>query len=169
MLTHNHSCQHCDCHWNCKIQLCSFPYNVSKWHDCGEREVYNRRMSRLLHDPKPCHHGCSKLPCVHNKWPDQLQGGRAIKAEFMRPRMLYGVVICDSNPVSSPMAMAQAQVSRLAQIVHVDTEITSYKADGQASLQREVQRQWVKNKIDCIADKYPEHIRSLIREHRGMK
>lgn len=72
MATHNHTCTHCDMHWSCPTP-CVFSYDVSKWHNCGERADYSNRMRWLMADYKPCQYGCKALPCMHNKLAEKVE------------------------------------------------------------------------------------------------
>lgn len=109
--THSHACKHCDSTWYCKNNACEFPREVDKWHDCHERELYSRRMARLLSDYVQCKYKCRSLPCVHNKWPDKPAKRASNNFARVKPGMVVderGVwrVVCEANAHSMASELA---------------------------------------------------------------
>lgn len=67
---------------------CLLPgYNISKIHQCGERERYARQIARIVADYPACKYGCNKLPCVHDKFPVKETESKRYFNAFYRPRM----------------------------------------------------------------------------------
>lgn len=67
---------------------CLLPgYNISKIHQCGERERYARQIARIVADYPNCQYGCAKLPCVHDKFPVKEIESKRYFNQFYRPRM----------------------------------------------------------------------------------
>lgn len=62
-MSHSHHCRHCDVVLKCSEAECTLPPDLSKLHQCGERQQYNRRMRRLMGRPD-CKFGC-KGDCSH--------------------------------------------------------------------------------------------------------
>ena len=65
-LTHNHFCRHDDHHFSHQDEVCVYPYDVSRWHDCAEGDAYRKRMAVLLGEGTSgrCKYGCTK-DCSH--------------------------------------------------------------------------------------------------------
>lgn len=110
MLTHVHTCKHCDTTWNCKIENCVFQRDVSKYHDCHERELAAMRMRKLFANFRKCQYGCRSLPCVHDKWADKPGQKLGYKYDRVRPRMVEingkWQVVCAENAVSMANELA---------------------------------------------------------------
>ena len=174
-LTHHHTCLHCDRIWPCTLVHCGFQYDVSKYHDCRERELYARRMRRMLADYPKCPRGCKVLPCVHDRFADKTRPrGRKLEHEYGRPpvrQLAPGVyeVECQENGHTQTLLDKQSEQRQASYRETKDeppAEVTSYLVDGKANLSRAAQRVWVNNKIDAIAEQYPVWLRGLIKEHR---
>lgn len=88
-VTHSHYCKHCERTYSCKLGLdCLLPgYDISKIHNCGERERYARQIARIVADYPACPYKCEKLPCVHDKFPMKVTESRKYFNTFYRPRM----------------------------------------------------------------------------------
>ena len=174
-LTHHHTCLHCDRIWGCTLTACGFQYDVSKYHDCRERELYARRMRRMLADYPACPRGCKILPCVHDRFADKNKPkGRKLENEYGRPplrTLAPGIVEveCKENGHTQILLDKLTEQRKESYRTTQDApppETTSYLVDGKANLQRKAQKVWVNNKIDVIAEQYPEWLRGLIKEHR---
>ena len=175
MLTHHHTCLHCDRIWPCTLQHCAFQYDVSKYHDCRERELYARRMRRIMADYPQCPRGCKVLPCVHDRFADRSKPrGRKLEHEYGRPplrQLAPGVyeVECKENQHTQGILDKLEDARRESYKTPRDdppAEVTSYEVDGKANVSRAAQRIWVKSKIDTIAEQYPPWLQGLIKEHR---
>jgi len=166
-LTHTHLCQHCDSTWHCKLD-CVFPRDVSKWHDCGERELDRRRLAHITGDYQACQYGCATLPCIHDKWASKENQPGYKMADCVRPRIVsikgVDITLCDENSYTREQyKLYQKQTDNMPT---ASAEATTYASDGRASLARQAQRRWDHAKLERIADGYPDFLRDLIKAHR---
>ena len=81
-----------------------FECDVSRWHNCHERELANRRLSQLLSDYGKCRFGCKSMPCMHDKWAEKPDVRLANEHKRVRPRMVEVSgkwhVVCVENSYS---------------------------------------------------------------------
>jgi len=168
-VTHVHYCKHCDSTCSCKLPNCIFDYEISKYHDCGEHEVSNRKFKRSLSDYESCKFGCKTLPCIHNKWPQRKKPDNERYFELpehKRPQIL-------NNYFGKQLILAKENKhsvrNRPAYVKATDDAITtSYISDGNnLDYAMSVQRKWIAAKVQRIADTFPEHLRKLVKEMRG--
>ena len=168
MLTHTHLCLHCDSTWHCRLDACVFPRDVSRWHDCGERELDRRRLARITGDYKACQYGCATLPCIHDKWASKENQPGYKMAECVRPRIVgvkgVDITLCDEN--SYTRSQYKLYRKQMRDMLPVREEVTAYATDGRADIARRAQRKWEHAKLERIADQYPSFLRDLIKEHR---
>ena len=166
-LTHTHLCQHCDSTWHCKLD-CVFPRDVSKWHDCGERELDRRRLARITGDYQACQYGCATLPCIHDKWAGKQDTPGYKMADCVRPRIVavqgIDIMLCNENSYSREQYEIYKEQRR--NLLPVHEQVTTYVSDGRVEIARQAQRRWDNAKLERIADKYPSFLRDLIKEHR---
>lgn len=167
-VTHVHNCKHCDSTCSCTLENCIFPHDVSKWHDCAERVINIRRFQRLVADFESCKFGCRSLPCIHNKWPSHKKDSkpRSPLPERHRPQIInyQGRLITLANENLHTIATRPSYVAQKE-----DVTTTSYVSDGNnLDYAMSVQRKWIAAKVERMADSFPEHLRKLVKEMRGL-
>jgi len=119
-------------------------------------------------DHETCKFGCRSLPCIHNKWAEKKKDDspkRELPGMY-RPRVInYNgkQIMLASENLHTGTRPPYVQASE-------DTTTTSYVSDGNNfNYAMSVQRKWITNKVEAIANTFPEHLRNLVKEMRGLK
>jgi hypothetical protein len=170
MVTHVHYCRHCDSTCNCRIDNCLFEHDISYFHDCGEKVKARKLFKHINADFESCQYGCNTLPCVHNKWPSKKKEKTkrfGSTPTMKRPEIVNfnnkKLMICNENSHT-----ISNQKPYIATTTDIDT--TSYVSDGNNfDDAMAIQKKWIKAKVERLADSFPKHLQSLVKEMRGIK